>query len=189
VGAPEEIHVDVRILSATHKDLAKLVAEGKFRQDLFYRINVIEVHVPPLRERTEDIHQLTQQILTKLGGESGHPDLDPAALTALKTYAFPGNVRELENILERALALCENNIIKTPDLRLPSAAGAKTHILSSNPIDIDKGICLEEQLYSLEKDAILKALALTQQNKTAAAKLLGMSFRSLRYRLKKLHLE
>ena len=189
VGSSEEIHVDVRILSATHKDLAKLVAEGKFRQDLFYRINVIEVRVPSLRERSEDIQQLTQQILSKFGGEGEHPELDPEALNALKAYPFPGNVRELENILERASALCENNRIKPQDLRLPSNGGTDAPVAPDPLIDIDKGICLEEQLYTIEKNAILQALARTRQNKTAAAKLLGMSFRSLRYRLKKLNLE
>ncbi len=189
VGAAKEIPIDVRILSATHKDLETLVEEGKFRQDLFYRINVIEVDVPPLRDRTEDIEQLTEQILVKLtvNTELSKPRISSDALKLLKQYSFPGNVRELENILERALALCENEVIQADDLRLPKEK--KVDIAIENKIAVGDGISLEATLGNIEKEAILQALEQTNHNKTAAAKLLGMSFRALRYRLKKLDLD
>jgi len=189
VGAAKEIPIDVRILSATHKDLEALVEEGKFRQDLFYRINVIEVDVPPLRERIEDIEQLTEQILAKLTTETEmlKPRISAGALQALKQYSFPGNVRELENILERALALCENEIIQAEDLRLPREK--KTEIAFETNIAVGDGISLEARLGTIEREAIMQALEQTNYNKTAAAKLLGMSFRALRYRLKKLGLD
>jgi two-component system response regulator PilR (NtrC family) len=189
VGAPKEIPIDVRIVSATHKDLEPLVEEGKFRQDLFYRINVIEVPVPSLRERTEDIEQLTEKILRKLSTdpELEKPTIDTQALQELKNYSFPGNVRELENILERAMALCENNIIKADDLQL--SREKMRELPYEAPIAIGNGISLEARLSHIEKEAILQALEQTNHNKTAAAKLLGMTFRSLRYRLKKLELE
>jgi two-component system response regulator PilR (NtrC family) len=189
VGASKETPIDVRILSATHKDLEALVEEGKFRQDLFYRMNVIEVAVPPLRERAEDIEQLTEQILVKLMTDTDamKPSISTEALQALKQYSFPGNVRELENILERALALCENEIIQAEDLRLPKER--RVEVAFETSIAVGDGISLEARLDSIEKEAILKALEQTNQNKTAAAKLLGMSFRSLRYRLKKLGLD
>lgn len=189
VGASKEISIDVRILSATHKDLETLVEEGQFRQDLFYRINVIEVDVPPLRERTEDIEQLTEQILSRLTAEPElvKPKISVEAIQALKQYSFAGNVRELENILERALALCENNAIKTDDLRLPKEK--KAEIAVETNIAVGDGISLEARLGNIEREAILQALEQTNHNKTAAAKLLGMSFRALRYRLKKLDLD
>ncbi|MCI0507733.1 MAG: sigma-54 dependent transcriptional regulator [Gammaproteobacteria bacterium] len=189
VGAPKEIPIDVRILSATHKDLELLVEEGKFRQDLFYRINVIEVTVPPLRERAEDIEQLTEQILTRLMSDtdSARPTITTEALQALKQYAFPGNVRELENILERALALCENDIIKTEDLRLPREK--RVEVVMETSIAVGDGVSLEARLGNIEREAIMQALEQTNHNKTAAAKLLGMSFRALRYRLKKLGMD
>jgi len=189
VGASREIPIDVRILSATHKDLEKLVQEGKFRQDLFYRINVIELHVPPLRERIDDIEQLTEQILIRLTKDNGiaKPQISEPAVKALKQYEFPGNVRELENILERALTLCENSTVEEHDLRLPQSSKARFSIDTN--VSIESGISLEDRLGTIEKEAILKALEKTNQNKTAAAKLLGMSFRALRYRLKKLGLE
>jgi two-component system response regulator PilR (NtrC family) len=189
VGAAKEIPIDVRIVSATHKDLEPLVEEGNFRQDLFYRINVIEVSVPPLRERIEDIEQLTEQILTKLAvdPELDKPKIAIDAVNALKQYPFPGNVRELENILERAMALCENNEIQRDDLQLPKEK--KQEIFFDTPIAVGDGISLEARLTNIEKEAILQALEQTNHNKTAAAKLLGMSFRSLRYRLKKLELD
>ena len=189
VGASKEISIDVRILSATHKDLEALVEDSQFRQDLFYRINVIEVDVPPLRERTEDIEQLTEQILSRLTVETEmtKPNISSEALQALKQYSFPGNVRELENILERALALCENHEIKIDDLRLPKEKKAEIAVETS--IAVGDGISLEARLGNIEKEAILQALEQTNHNKTAAAKLLGMSFRALRYRLKKLDLD
>lgn len=189
IGATHEIPVDVRVLSATHKNLAKLVEEGKFRQDLFYRINVIELHVPPLRERKQDIEVLTDKILKELSAQTGvkKPKLDEAAKTALQGYTFLGNVRELENILERAMTLCENNIITKADLRLPEHK--QGIVLIDTPPVVQGSLPLEDQLGNIEKEAILKALEKTRHNKTEAAKLLGMSFRSLRYRLKKLGLE
>lgn len=189
VGAAHEVPVDVRVLSATHKNLALLVEEGKFRQDLFYRINVIEVHVPPLRERKEDLDLLTDKILSQLAVETGSkkPRLDDSAKRSLQSYPFPGNVRELENILERAMTLCENNIISKSDLRLPDE-GPETANINVPPV-VPGSAPLEDQLGNIEKEAILQALEKTRHNKTAAAKLLGMSFRSLRYRLKKLGLE
>lgn len=185
VGESSEASIDVRILSATHKNLAQLVEAGKFRQDLYYRINVIELPVPPLRERTEDIPQLTQHTLEKLAQtmKLEAPELAADALQALRSYAFPGNVRELENILERAMTLCENNIIQSKDLQLPKSNAAMPGPLESGQIH------LEAHLDEVEKMAILDALEQTKHNKTAAARLLGMSFRALRYRLKKLGLE
>jgi len=189
VGAQKETRIDVRILSATHKNLETLVTEGKFRQDLYYRINVIELSVPPLREHPEDIEQLTEQLLIRLNGESDLPipRISDSALEELKRYSFPGNVRELENILERAMALCENDVIEAQDLQLPKEKSVET--ASNSSISIGNGISLEDHLINLEKEAILQALEKTDNNKTAAAKLLGMSFRALRYRLKKLDLD
>lgn len=184
VGTQTEVAVDVRILSATQKDLAKLVEEGKFRQDLFYRINVIQLNVPALRERPEDIPALVEHVLEKLASDlrMGKSGLSKEALAALKDYAFPGNVRELENILERALTLCEGNTIEASDLRLPSnEKTGPTHPPSSHALD--------SYLNDLERQKILAALEKTRWNKTAAAKLLGISFRALRYRLEKLGLD
>ncbi len=184
IGMQKEISIDVRILSATHKDLANLVKEGTFRQDLFYRINVIELHVPSLRERPEDIPPLAEHILTRLA-QQGHiikPDLTEAALNTLIKHPFPGNVRELENILERAITLCEGNTIDTQDLQLPQQ-------FSAEPVAGSDKLSLEPYLDTIEKEAIVKALEQTRYNKTAAAKLLGITFRALRYRLKKLGLD
>ncbi|MCI8209110.1 transcriptional regulator [Pseudomonas sp. S25] len=187
VGAQQELVVDVRVLCATHKDLQIEVAAGRFRQDLYYRLNVIELQVPPLRERRQDIEQLAAHVLKRLADESSQPParLDPQALEALKSYRFPGNVRELENILERAYTLCENNQINVADLRLvqPSAPSEQD---SANLADIDN---LEDYLESIERKLILQALEETRWNRTAAAQRLNLTFRSMRYRLKKLGLE
>ena len=182
VGATSEVPVDVRILSATHKDLDTLVKDGTFRQDLYYRINVIELKVPPLRERIEDIPLIVTHILDRLSRESGGRDtgIEPDALSALEGYRFPGNVRELENILERAMTLCEGEMITMGDLRLPEA---EVEIASTG-----KGKALDSYLDEVEKHAILKVLEETRWNKTAAARKLGISFRALRYRLEKLGL-
>ena len=187
VGEHKEIPVDVRILSATHKDLARLVADGAFRQDLFYRINVIELKVPSLRQRREDIPQLAIHILARLTGADSEVGLSAAALDALQRYAFPGNVRELENILERALTLCEGGEIQPRDLALPRAGEAPEPAGGETlpPPDVP----LEEYLEKVERQAILKALEQTGNNKTAAARLLGITFRAMRYRLKKLGLD
>jgi two-component system response regulator PilR (NtrC family) len=189
VGAQQETHVDVRILSATHKDLAALVREGRFREDLFYRINVIELHVPGLRERASDIPLLVEHFLKRHARNMGiaTPSLDDAALQQLKGYPFPGNVRELENILERAITLCDGNTIHAADLHLPNHGTAEVDEEAEG--EIDEGFNLEEYLAAIEKRAISEALEKADYNKTAAAKLLGISFRALRYRLKKLEME
>ena len=182
VGEAREIPVDVRILSATHKNLAQAVAEGRFREDLFYRVNVIELRVPSLRERPEDVLELTESILRRLGRrmKMEPPLLTEAARRALETYAFPGNVRELENILERALTLSTTGAIGVDDIQLrPNGATASA----------PGGAPLGDHLEDIEREAIVKALEQTRYNKTAAAKVLGMSFRALRYRIKKLGIE
>lgn len=187
VGGQWEIPLDVRILSATHRNLAQMVQEGEFRQDLFYRINVIELPVPPLRARSGDIALLAEHILARLAEQNGEikPELSQAALEALQHYAFPGNVRELENILERAMALCEDGLIQVSDLNLPAPQSAP-----SAPKEPPAGeISLESYMDEVEKQAIINALEQTRWNKTAAAKQLGITFRALRYRLKKLGLE
>jgi len=183
VGATQEDPVDLRIISATHQNLGELVAAGRFRQDLFYRLNVIELHMPPLRECREDIPAIAQSILERLARQNAVAParLEPAALVELSGYAFPGNVRELENILERALALSGRDEIRAEDLRLQpepqeepeQAAGAG-------------GESLPAYLDEVEKKAILEALSKTGFNRTAAAKLLGITFRQLRYRLQRL---
>ena len=185
IGEQRETPIDVRILSATHKNLSALVAEGRFREDLYYRINVIEMRVPALRERPEDIAELAGAITRRLARRMKiqEPTLTPGAGEALQRYAFPGNVRELENILERALALCASNAISEQDLQLREAplAAIAADTVTSGP--------LGDQLEDIERDAILKALEQTRYNKTAAAKVLGMTFRALRYRIKKLGIE
>ncbi len=191
IGSDKEIPIDVRILCATHKDLNQLVANGDFRQDLYYRINVIELPLPPLRERKEDIKQLAVHLLKKFN--SGHNDkptsLTDNALKALEQHSFPGNVRELENILERAFTLCENNLIHAPDLQLSNNTPPTLQTAPTQTKPPLKDAPLEDYLGSLEKEAITNALEKTRWNKTAAAKELGITFRALRYRLKKLGLD
>ena len=210
VGSHKEEAVDVRLLSATHKNLAREVELGNMRQDLFFRINVIELAVPSLRERQEDLQELTLTILNKIAKEDTTTvcEIDDEAVASLRQYSFPGNVRELENILQRAATLCEDKIIRAANLEFmntPQAAktveeihqqaigdsGAQiTDILpESSSNDIPSDFSLEKHLESIEIEAIEKALEETRWNKTAAAKKLGMSFRSLRYRLKKLGLD
>ena len=188
VGESREIPIDVRILSATHKNLAALVAEGKFREDLFYRVNVIEVRVPPLRERLGDIPEITESIVKRLGKQTGNRSLNITynALKVLADYHFPGNVRELENVLERAATLSSGGTIDVGDLQLrPKAAGGDAPIQSG----VAPGENLGDALEDIERDAIVRALEQTRYNKTKAAALLGMTFRSLRYRIKKLGIE
>jgi len=232
LGEPREIPVDVRIVSATHKNLAEMVRSGDFRQDLFYRINVIEVHVPPLRERRSDIPALADHMLAKLAAHgAAKAELTPEALTALLSYPFPGNVRELENILERAVALCEGHRILVEDLNLPEglsgcspddrlrlegsswrSQGDRLRLEGSSgrspddrlrletietalPAEPEEspvgehGLSLESYMDEIEKQAIIKALEKTRWNRTAAAKQLGITFRALRYKLKKLGLD
>lgn len=183
VGDTHEQSVNVRVLSATHKDLNHLVMQRAFRKDLFYRINVIELNMPPLRERRDDIPQLVEHILRRLSqrAEMPPPTLSPETMRALVEYSFPGNVRELENVIERALTLCDDNLVRPSDLRLP----VPDHTLP-RPEDAEN---LDDYLTELERIAILRALQSTGWNRTRAAKRLGISFRSLRYRLEKLGLE
>jgi two-component system response regulator PilR (NtrC family) len=193
VGEAREEAVDVRILSATHKNLADLVAQGLFREDLFYRINVIELRVPALRERSGDIKEIAEMILQRLArrADAGVPELSPEAIHALQGYAFPGNVRELENVLERAITLCSGGLITPEHIRLrttPRPVNTDAHVGTAAAY-VHGNTALGSQLESIERDAIIKALEKTRYNKTAAAKLLGMSFRALRYRIKKLGVE
>ena len=213
VGAQAEIQVDVRILSATHKDLSALVADGRFRHDLYYRINVIELHVPPLRERGDDLRELAGEVLVKLArpGQAA-PTLGDDALAALRSYGFPGNVRELENILERALAMSDDARIGAEDLRLPTngngspAPGtpARPAVVPSaapaapTPTGHDPGTLspydtassrLPEYMELLERKAIEQALQENRYNKTKTASALGITFRALRYKLKKLGID
>jgi two-component system response regulator PilR (NtrC family) len=187
VGSQQENPVDVRILSATHKDLAELVEAGKFRQDLFYRINVIELHIPPLRQRKQDIPRLIEHIIGNIMPDAGNGDepvsLSDSAMTALMHYSFPGNVRELENIIQRAIALAEGSEIDEAALMLPVTGNGDT------PGNDYADEALDTFLHQHEKDKILAALEQTRWNKTAAAKLLGISFRALRYRLDKLGID
>ncbi len=231
VGASAEVAIDVRILSASHKNLAALVRDGTFRQDLFYRLNVIELRMPSLREHLDDVPDLVTATFERLSRQSGAPRplVTPSALQALQRYAFPGNIRELENILERAFTLCENGVIQPEDLLLPATTGVSMPLVApaapgpapirAEPATLRPGPAtirsepatspaparyqdepktqpmlpmvnnLEGYLEGLEKAAILRALEATRYNKTAAAEKLGISFRALRYRLKKLGLE
>ncbi|MBL8253861.1 MAG: sigma-54-dependent Fis family transcriptional regulator, partial [Candidatus Competibacter sp.] len=231
VGASAEVAIDVRILSASHKNLAALVRDSTFRQDLFYRLNVIELRMPSLREHLDDVPDLVAATFERLSRQSGAPRplVTPSALQALQRYAFPGNIRELENILERAFTLCENGVIQPDDLLLPATSGVSMPLtapaapgpapIRAEPATLRPGPStirpepatspvparyqdepktqpmlpmvnnLEGYLEGLEKAAILRALEATRYNKTAAAEKLGISFRALRYRLKKLGLE
>ncbi len=190
VGTQAEIRVDIRILSATHKDLRELVQAGSFRQDLYYRLNVIELAIPNLRDHPEDIPLLATKLCTKLVDAMGidAPELAPVALDKLSSYDFPGNVRELENILERALTLCDGKTIQVEDLQLTENMGLG-ETTGVNSAAFDGNEPLDDYLQRIERAAIVDALAKTKQNKTAAAKLLGITFRALRYKLEKLGIE
>lgn len=181
VGATEEEVVDVRIISSTHRDLAKCVQEGKFRQDLYYRLNVIAITLPALREMREDVPSIAQHVLERLRGDA-KSHFSKAALQALMAYDFPGNVRELENVIERALALCADELIQPADLQLAPL---------STEVEASKGAAegkypLTDYLDRIEREAIVEALAKTHFNRTAAAKILGVTFRALRYRMERL---
>jgi two-component system response regulator PilR (NtrC family) len=180
VGAAKEEATDARILSATHKNLGQMVAAGEFREDLYYRINVIELPVPALRDRDDDVIELAEHILRKL---SANIVLDESARAALLSYPFPGNVRELENMLERAVTLCTSGTIYADDLHLRSASVVEDSPLNFTSTD------LGNQIEDVQRQAIVEALEKTRYNKTAAAKLLGLTFRQLRYRIKKLGIE
>lgn len=190
VGGNNEEVVDVRIISATHKNLSEMMDAGLFRQDLYYRLNVIQLKIPPLRDRPSDIPLLANLLLSKQCASQSipTPQIENAAQIYMSKLLFPGNVRELENMLERALAMCDGETIKVDDLmneekfRLDSI---------KNPLfdpDQPLEVSLSDYLEDIEKRAIIKALSKANNNKTAAAKLLGVSFRTLRYRLSKLGL-
>lgn len=184
VGSATEDPVDVRLICATHQDLKALVDQGRFRQDLFYRLNVIEIRTPSLRDCHEDIPLLARYILSRLCQEQGQsvPELTPAAWAALEAYPFPGNVRELENIFERALALRIGDVIDAEDLNLaPGMEQGEVPAVGQGP--------LQDILDQVERQAILDALQKTRFNRTAAAKILGVTFRSLRYRMERLGLK
>ena len=187
LGSQREEPIDVRLLCATHKDLAAEVAQGHFRQDLFYRINVIELQVPPLRERREDLPLLIRHILARLAQRNGMPAprLTDSAVDRLQSYRFPGNVRELENALERAFTLCDEQQIDAGDLYLSPCTASQ----GDDSQDLSQIDHLEDYLDNIERQALTQALEETRWNKTAAAKRLGLTFRSLRYRLKKLGLD
>ncbi|MDQ2078119.1 sigma-54 dependent transcriptional regulator [Marinimicrobium sp. ABcell2] len=197
VGGQEEIKTDVRILCATHKQLEEEVNAGRFRQDLFYRLNVIQLNVPPLRERREDIPLLARHLLEKLASAVNFPvpQLTPAALKLLCEYPFPGNVRELENVLERTFTLCESDVIDAEDLHLPGARPPRSGPQQQPQGELDHPArcaeypSLDEYLQDIEKEVLCSALEAAKWNKTQAAKNLGISFRSLRYRLRKLGLD
>lgn len=187
IGATAEEPVDVRIISATHKNLAALVEAGSFRQDLFYRLNVIELSLPPLRERLDDLEELTGAILERLGTFEHKVVLGAGVLEALRGYAFPGNVRELENILERALAFANDGVIEVGDLALKGARMVEA-VVPLPPLDVLPNN-LPDYLARIERDILLRALAQTQYNRTQAAQLLGISFRQLRYQMQKLNIQ
>ena len=191
IGGQQEIPVNVRILSATHKDLAELTEKAEFRQDLYYRINVITLEVPSLREHAEDIPLLAKHLLHKIADEwqTETPELSEDTIKALNDYTFPGNVRELENILERAMTLHENNIITCNDLQLPDVSNKENINQEDNSSDSLEANLLDPVLLKKEREVIQQALEKTKYNKTAAAKLLGISFRALRYRIKKLGID
>jgi two-component system response regulator PilR (NtrC family) len=181
IGATAEEAIDVRIICATHQDIKALIEQGRFRQDLFYRLNVIELHMPSVRDCREDIPLLARHILDKLARTAGvrPPVLTAAALQQLQTYDFPGNVREMENILERAMALSDGNHLDVVDLALPTAQSDNRPMAET----------LQDKLDRFERELILDALKATHNNRTAAARLLGVTFRSLRYRLARLGID
>jgi two-component system response regulator PilR (NtrC family) len=181
VGSAAEEPVDVRIISATHRNLRECVEAGRFRQDLYYRLDVIELRMPALRERCEDVPALVSALLARMAGVS-RPSVTEAAMQSLCAYKFPGNVRELENILERATALSSTGVIDVADLQLsPEGDGGA--------VSGRAGETLDDTLNRVERQAILEALAKTGGNRTAAARLLGVTFRSLRYRIERLGID
>ena len=190
VGDTKEESIDVRIISATHRSLAQQVEAGEFRQDLFYRLNVIELKMASLREIPEDIPLMVNEVVERLARQSGNPApaMSEEAMLALRRYDFPGNVRELENILERAMALCSDNRITESDLYLTQAT-SKDKMAPLDGALGTRGLPLHDFLDQVEREAITKALEATRFNKTAAAKLLGITFRSLRYRLDRLGID
>ncbi len=190
VGSSSEINIDVRILSATHRDLLSRVQDGFFREDLFYRVNVIELKIPSLRQRPDDIPILIDHIINKVCKNMAlpQPEIDEEAMNKLIEYSFPGNVRELENILERAVTLCDQNTITGSDLRLSETRGVKKTDFNGSDVPEITG-SLDDYLADIERVQIMKTLEQCRYNKTAAAKALGITFRSLRYRIERLGIE
>ena len=190
VGDTQEDPIDVRVISATHRSLSEQVDAGEFRQDLFYRLNVIELKMPSLREIPEDIPLMVKEVVERLARQAASPPptISEEAMLALRRYDFPGNVRELENILERAMALCSDNTLLEGDLYLTQAT-AKEKLAPLDGALGTRGLPLHDFLDQIEREAITKALETTRFNKTAAAKLLGITFRSLRYRLDRLGID
>jgi two-component system response regulator PilR (NtrC family) len=189
IGNEQELPINVRILSASHRDLRKRVEEELFRQDLYFRLNVITIETPPLAQRPDDIPMLAQHFIKKYAKEWQMPalQLSPETLTALCEYSFPGNVRELENILQRAFTMSENDVISIEDLNLPSYQNQPSRTMKNSTNMADGN--LEAYIENIERLAINEALEATRWNKTAAAEKLGISFRALRYRCSKLNIE
>ena len=192
VGARKEVPVDVRILSASHQLLRPLVDEGKFRSDLFFRLNVIEIHMPGLAERRDDVEELAHRFLkeiTEQWDEAKAPVISANAMEALKGHNYTGNVRELINILQRAITMCENNTITVDDLMLEQIPARKPE-QSDQPLSgRDDDQTLDTYIEDIEKKMLEDALEKTRYNKTRAAELLGISFRSFRYKLKKFDID
>jgi len=190
VGSETEIDIDVRLISATHKNLQQAVDKGDFRSDLFYRLNVIDITMPNLRDRPDDIELLARHMLDRLNASCSKQNilLSQQALQKMLGYGFPGNVRELENIIERASTLCEDGIIGLHDLKL-NLGGSSDSIDIHGDSRTESVDSLDDHLEEIEKDILMDALEKTRWNKTEAAKKLGISFRSIRYRLKKLGLD
>ncbi|MDR4650917.1 MAG: sigma-54 dependent transcriptional regulator [Nitrosomonas sp.] len=188
LGEAQEKSIDVRIISATHKKLGECVESGLFRQDLYYRLNVIELDMPPLRNMREDIPLIAGNILERICRDTARPlcRLDKEARAVLSNYGFPGNVRELENILERTLALCSDTVIGKNELQLRIREDSKSTTTGS--IGTDRNLPLQDYLDRLERDSIMNALEQTRYNRTAAAKILGITVRSMRYRMERLGL-
>jgi two-component system response regulator PilR (NtrC family) len=188
VGGVQEKEIDVRVVAATNRDLETEVEKGTFRQDLFYRLNVIQLLLPPLRERREDVPLLVDHFIRKFSAEHGRTiaGIDPDAMSALMNHSFPGNVRELENLIERAVTLAPGDRISHDTLPTLSTLSANGANLGPAPALPDEGVDLEKVVEDFERGIIIKALERTRGNRTEAARLLKVTFRSLRYRLSKL---
>ena len=194
VGETREVPIDVRVLSATHRKLDELVKAGRFREDLYYRINVIELRVPAMRERLDDVPALVEMLLERVSQQIGvaRPQISDEAMEKLLSYSYPGNVRELENILERAVTLCSDDRIEPEDIQLKHGqllADLEDWAERTGTFEPVGQDGLEGQLEHIQREAIVRALEQTRYNKTKAAELLGMTFRQLRYRVKKLGIE
>jgi two-component system response regulator AtoC len=186
VGDTKSLKVDTRVVAATVKNLKSEIESGNFREDLFYRLNVIELKLPPLRERPSDIEALSMHFIKKYSGEFGKPvkELAPEALDAFKGYAWPGNIRELENVIERAMILEESAVIKLSSLPMGTASGGRSGAGPEPCPDTDTGLSIKLAAAALEKSFISKALVRTNNNRTKAAKLLQISHRALLYKIK-----